>query len=419
MRTFVNFTLTIGAAALLSSCAGSQPPIGAPGAMPQTALNAHHNASALSHYGILYSFGGTGDDGKNPYSGFIDVDGILYGTTASGGQYNDGSVIEITRTGKERVLYSFDKGAGDGARPLAPLIESRGVFYGITAEGGDSSSDGTVFALTKSGVEHVLYRFEGGEEGSYPDGGLVQLNGVMYGTTLYGGCNGDGCGTVYSIDPAGHERTVFRFNNLSTGLQPMGLVVANGELYGTTEYGGEGNGYAGSGTVFELSTSGKERVLYDFKGYPSDGLLPIARPIFWSGRIYGTTGLGGDGDCEAGCGTVFELTLSGKEKVLYSFQKADGAEPAAPLLVVNGVLYGTTLHGGDESCRASSYGEDGCGTVFELTTSGKQSVLHAFTGPTGDGAAPEASLVSFGGALYGTTSLGGLYNYGAVFRIKP
>lgn len=142
------------------------------------------------------------------------------------------------------------------------------------------------------------------------------------------------------------------------------------------------------------------------KGNP-DGSNPIGSLIDVNGVLYGTTYGGGAN----GLGAVFEVTTSGTERILYSFKgflTGDGADPNASLIDVNGVLYGTTYGGG----------ANGLGTVFEVTTSGTESVLHSFKGASGDGAYPSAGLIDVNGALYGTTQWGGPGNWGTVFKVS-
>ncbi|MGA7246860.1 MAG: choice-of-anchor tandem repeat GloVer-containing protein, partial [Candidatus Cybelea sp.] len=159
-----------------------------------------------------------------------------------------------------------------------------------------------------------------------------------------------------------------------------------------------------------ITPSGRKKVLYDFgaKHFGSDGSSPDAGLIDVGGTLYGTTF---DGGTHAD-GTVFSITLSGTEKVLHSFsfstvfRDSDGVEPSAPLIKVKGTLYGTTVQGG-------AYGG---GTVFSITTAGKEKVLHSFG--NGDGTAPYAGLINVNGTLYGTTQDGGAYNSGTIFALS-
>jgi uncharacterized repeat protein (TIGR03803 family) len=245
-------------------------------------------------------------------------------------------------SGEETVLHSFG-GSGDGEYPEAGLINVNGTLYGTTT-GGGASSNGTVFSITPPGSGTVLYSFKGGKDGEGP-GDLIAVKGTLYGTTSGGGsglCNG-GCGTVYKITTAGTETVLYRFfKHFGTdGRNPRGPLDVNGTLYGTTSYG--------DGTVFKITTSGtKYKSLYSFKG-GTDGAYPEAGLINVNGTLYGTTEFGGGFGCHNVdyCGTIFKVTTSGTEAVLYSFKgKSNGAWPLAGLLDVKGTLYGTTEFGG-------------------------------------------------------------------------
>ena len=246
--------------------------------------------------------------------------------------------------------------------------------------------------------------FSGGRD---PKAGLIDVNGTLYGTTYAGGstaCIG-GCGVVFKITPSGKEKVLYRFDGGNDGANPSAsLLAVKGLLYGTTEYGGE----ADAGTVFEITTTGVEKVLHRFgydgnERYYDDGSNPVASLIDVKGTLYGTTANGGSN----GSGTVFRISTRGKEKVLYSFAiSGDGANPVASLLDVKGALYGTTEHGGD----------GGYGTVFSVSTTGIEKQLHAFSyGP--NGGYPVAALVNVNGTLYGTTAYGGVDQGGTAFSI--
>jgi uncharacterized repeat protein (TIGR03803 family) len=413
VRTFGLSALAIGlCAALLVGCGGSQPPISAPGAMPES-------HTVASSYQVLYSFKGP-PDGESPFANLIDVNGTLYSTTGYGGASADGTVYTITTDGAEQVLYSFGV-LPDGSRPNGGLIDVNGMLYGTTVNGGigylRGRSYGTIFTITPSGSEKVLHAFRDEPDGRHPGPAVIDVGGTLYGTTPEGGhSKGDnrkGDGTVFSITPSGAEKVLHSFGHGNDGSRPAGsLIDVGGTLYGTTANGG---GY-GSGTVFTITTSGAERVLYSFKGMP-DGANPYAGLVDVDGTLYGTTYSGGAyyGDskvaCGAGCGTVYSITTSGNEKVLHSFgHGTDGMMPARSLIEVKGKLYGTTGFGGTHGLDA--------GTVFSISTSGKEKVLHNF-GPSPDGSRPDASLINVGGTLYGTTIDGGTHHDGTVFALTP
>jgi uncharacterized repeat protein (TIGR03803 family) len=162
-------------------------------------------------------------------------------------------------------------------------------------------------------------------------------------------------------------------------------------------------------------------VLHSFGG-SGDGEDPNAALIDVDGTLYGTTLNGGDGSCFHGCGTVFSITTSGKETVLHSFLGApDGFSPYAGLANVRGTLYGTTTYGGNGGCDGV-----GCGIVFSITPSGTETILHTFAGYPSDGGESEAALLDVNGTLYSTTTSGGSVNNehcddgcGSIFAIKP
>ena len=166
-----------------------------------------------------------------------------------------------------------------------------------------------------------------------------------------------------------------------------------------------------------------ETVLHSFASQPGDGNYPDAGLIFdASGNLYGTTASGG----AQYRGAVYELTAAGTEKILYSFgSQPDGSDPYAGLIFDEaGNLYGTTSYGGSYTCTNAYV----CGTVFELTADGTETILHSFGGGYGekaDGTDPQAGLiVDSAGNLYGTTAYGGnlecgAYGCGTVFRLTP
>jgi uncharacterized repeat protein (TIGR03803 family) len=270
--------------------------------------------------------------------------------------------------------------------------------------------------------ETVLYSFGCGTDGCGPSGNLARdSQGNLYGTSADGGC----CGTVFELTPVQgggwSESVLHAFTGGTDGANPYSGVVmdASGNLYGTTDQGGTGSncqgGSDGCGTVFKLTHSGStwtESVLYSFSG-GTDGAGPVAGVVFdKSGNLYGTTHFGGPSS--PGYGIAFELSPSSEgwnEVVLHSFDYTDGAYPNTKLAIDNrGDLYGTTSIGG-------SYEN---GTVFRLAPSQGgwvETTIWEFTPAIGS-AGPNGVIVH-GDVLYGTTLEGGASSVGNVFQLTP
>jgi uncharacterized repeat protein (TIGR03803 family) len=315
----------------------------------------------------LHSFGhgSKGIKGSQPYSGLVDVGGTLHGTTGYGGAFGYGTVFSITTDGMEKLLHSFGKGT-DGKLPSGNLIDVGGTLYGTTENGGtgycrNNEGCGTVFSITTDGTEKVLHSFGKGTDGRFAAAGLTEVNGALYGTTIGGGRHY--LGTVFSITTGGKEKVLHSFGGNPDGAKPAytSLVAVKGTLYGTTESGGP---HHNAGTVFSITKGGSEKVLHNF-GRGADGNFPAGGLIDVGGTLYGTTVSGGAYYCggAGGCGTLFSITTGGKEKVLHSFGNGtDGNGPLDALAFKSGSIFGTTQGGG-------VYGGGSVlgGTVFSLT----------------------------------------------------
>ncbi len=414
-------------------------------------------------YTVLYSFEADFSvmDGTHPLTALIQgSDGNFYGTTLAGGSHNGGTAYQLTPDGKETVLYSFPllkggaaqgpayaslvqagdgnfycttqtgrifqltpagglkqiygfSGYDDGSSANALTLGPDGNLYGTTPDGGGQSYAGTIFRLTTSGEMTVLYAFSHyAGDGAYPHAQLsLGSDGNFYGTTSRGGANDDGL--LFKITPSGTLTNLYSFTtpNVSTATLVEGI---DGKFYGTSSGGAPG------GQAYAVDPVGSSTVFYTFNDFSTDGFQPNAGLALGNdGNLYGTTSQGGT----AGLGTVFRFTPAGALTTLYSFTgtNGDGSAPvSAPVQGSDGNLYGTTPTGGT----------GGVGTVYRLTPAGALTILHSFTGASGEGASPLASLVQGSdGNFYGTTSTGGngVFSnasgtnpgYGTVFRITP
>jgi uncharacterized repeat protein (TIGR03803 family) len=318
----------------------------------------------------LYKFCAQGGspcpDGAQPNSGLVlATNGNFYGTTMNGGANESscgngcGTVYQITSGGKLTTLHSFE--FSDGAAPEVGLIQAaNGLLYGTTSSGG-SGDVGTIFEIETGGSFTSLLSFDG-VNGDYPNARLVQDSlGVLYGTAQE---RSSGAGSVFETNYFGQLNTLYTFHGPDGGGPTGALIQAtDGNFYGTTQAGGPDSG----GTVFKITPAGELTTLYNFCAQSEcrDGSTPIGGLIqATDGNLYGTTYAGGANEtsCNGGCGTIFKITTAGKLTTLYSFcaqaQCADGSAPPEGLVQhTNGSLYGVTYYGGP----------DGLGTIFSLS----------------------------------------------------
>ncbi len=371
--------------------------------------------SPAGTYSLLYSFQ-CSPDGQFPEAGLVrDSSGNLYGTTEAGGQYGNGTVFKLASDGTETVLHSFAGSPSDGDGPIygSLTLDDAGNLYGTTVFGGQFGQ-GVVFRVTTAGAESILHSFcqrSACTDGAEPEGGVARDSaGNLYGTSSLGG---SGWGVIFKRTAGGTYSVIHTFDNsLTDGGDPTSNLTLDslGNLYGTTYEGGA----ASDGTVFEVTATGTERLLYSFKGDPVDGALPVGGGLFEdTSGLYGVTNEGG----AEGFGVLFKLTPGGAESVLLNLSGGAGGKYPIDSLARDaaGNLYGTTLYGGGPGCA------DGCGALFELTTTGREIPLHEFTlNSSSDGASPYGGVIRDpSGNLYGTLRLGGFQACGAVFKYTP
>lgn len=420
-------------------------------------------------YSAIYQFKRSTDitdDGANPSAGVIQgSDGLLYGTTVYGAA-GSGDVFKLTTAGSFTRLYAFTNQTNDGNYPASPLLKaSDGNYYGTTQQGG-ANGYGAVYRLTPAGVYTTIYSFStSGTDGVYPAGPLAQgSDGLLYGATQYGGTSGNG--TIYKLKTDGTGFVTLRsLNGTIDGRYPnSGLIRAsNGSFYGVTQDGQSADGSTGyCGVVFRITAAGAFTALKGFACNSADGSAPNALMQASDGNLYGTTQYGG----ASNAGTVFKLSLSGAFTSLYSFDyysAVTGFSPGQGLVQgTDGLLYGTTAVAGpngggvffkittagaitplygftvgtdgnpsgyqarliqasDGNFYGTSYGggSSNAGTLFRVSPAGTFTLLKTFTGAP-DGANPIASLLQASdGSIYGTATTGGNIGNGEIFRIQP
>jgi uncharacterized repeat protein (TIGR03803 family) len=343
-------------------------------------------------YTDLYNLGSNSGDPETPaWIGLFAQgrDGNLYSTSQGGGTSALGTAFQLTLAGKI-TPWSFDGKGTDGVYPYSGLtLGTDGNFYGTTYEGG-SSGAGTVFKVTSSGKITTLYSFAGFNCCAYA-APIQGLDGNYYGTTSDGG--GEVFGTVYKMTPSGKMTFIYTFGG--TVRYPMALTLGtDGNFYGTFNGGAGASQYGG---VFKITPGGKFTVLYNFKGTP-DGQTPKGAIIQASdGNFYGTTAAGGAN----GFGSIYKMTPAGVLTILHSFSEDDGLgiHPLAGLVqATDGKFYGVA------ASNTSS------GVLFQITSTGKYKVLVNLTNTTGKypGANPQVALYQHtNGTFYGDTDGGG------------
>jgi uncharacterized repeat protein (TIGR03803 family) len=210
---------------------------------------------------------------------------------------------------------------------------------------------------------------------------------------------------VFKVDIQGDETVLYSFTGGADGGTPIGGLLRDSE---ENLYGTTyGGGAVNYGVVFKVSASGEETVLHSFEGGTTDGCAPYGGLVRDGvGNLYGTT----DGCGAYGSGTIFRLSKSGTENVLHSFAGSDGTSPISTLLRdKKGNTYGVTLLGGDSDM----------GVLFKLSRNGKLSVLHSFSGGASDGCYPLGRpSMDRQGSLYGTAQSCGPSNQGVVWKEK-
>ena len=378
-------------------------------------------AAHAQTFSVIHTFNGS--DGATPLAGLTLRGGVLYGTTWSGGM-GQGTVFQLTRSGSNWTSSLLSEFATDGATPEARVqFGPDGHLYGTTVSGG-SQSNGIVFRLTPPlsicktancmWTETAPHRFIGPPDGSQPLGGDMAFDqqGNIYGTTSFGG-GGYSYGVVWKLTPSYTESVIHTFSG-PDGIYPYGgLIIDNkGNLLGTTSMGGANNFGAVYQLTFNPGVGWVQTVLYSFQN-GSDGQGPFGGLLMdASGNLYGATYGGGDG----GGGVVYKLSPSGNGwtfAVLYSLAGTYQCGPQAALSMdAAGNLYGTTLCDG-----ANKFGN-----VFKLTNTVNgwtYTSLHDFSGAN-DGLYPVSNVtIDAGGNLYGTTSGDGNRYSGTVWQITP
>jgi uncharacterized repeat protein (TIGR03803 family) len=346
-----------------------------------------------------------GTNGAAPNSELVLAnDGKFYGTTTLGGQYDSGVLFQMSSTGTVSAMVVFD--STNGANPNAALaVGQDGLLYGSTFNGGTNINGGTLFQFNTNGTLTTLANFNGvsSTDGKRPRAALTaDADGAFYGSTYQGG---SGYGVLFRFYTNGDVVTLTNFSNTNGAFPRVALTWGNdGQLYGVTSLGGTYN----LGTAFCLATNGALQTLVMFNG--TNGAVPNAALTLGNdGLLYGLTSQGG----AYNLGTVFSLATNGALTTLVNFRGPNGAAPNSALALGNdGYFYGMTTQGGNTNLN----GGLGLGTVFRFSTNGSLATLIKFDST--NGALPYGKLIEGpDGDYYGTTSQGGTFDLGTVFKL--
>ena len=386
--------------------------------------------TASQEYVLLHYFADGTVSGEGAYPGplVLAKDATFYGMTAPGGAAGTESNFHLLALGLTSVVSGL--AGASGSTPSGLIQGADGNFYGTTPDGGSAHS-GTIFKATPGGTVTALHTFGDGtisNDGANPQSGVIQgADGNFYGTTQYGGTAN--LGTIFRMDATGHVTILHHFGDGSVandGAQPMAALVqdANGNFYGTTVAGGAPVTDGSIGQQTTTNSIGHGTVfsmtpagavtILHSFGAGNDGRAALAALVDHGGVLYGTTNIGGT----AQLGTLFQITTGGALTVLHNFGDGsvanDGANPVGTLVVVDKAFGGTALFGATQTG-----GTAGEGTVYEFDLSGALTILHSFddVATPNDGQLPTGGLtLGADGNLYGTT-IGGGAGYGTAYAI--
>ena len=367
-------------------------------------------AAAPSYAEVVAMDGASGSHPVAPLT--RGPDGLLYGVASEGGAFGRGSVFRVEADGRTTLLHSFADDGSEGVYPSAGLLlASDGWLYGGTADG--FPDHGSIFRISTAGEFALVHVFTAADHGAHgPAWALVQdEGGSFYGVSL-----GIGWGEVFRMAPDGTLALLHVFEDKADGAWPSGPLLRgrDGTLYGTTSHAHGAQG----GTVFAIGREGRLQTLHTFAsatdGCSPQGSLAEGRDHRIWGMAYFCGPQGAGGETDDGLGTIFSVGPHGDFAVAHVFHYDDplGWEPQGGLVAdAQGTLHGTASGGG------ANLG----GTVFSFSPAGKGRVLHAFAwGSATDGMAPAAAPTLLpDGSLYGTTWIGGATLDGTVYKVSP
>jgi len=339
--------------------------------------------------------------GSVPNGSLAIANNVLYGMTSEGGANSQGCIFKVNTDGTDFVkLFDFS-GFSDGANPYGSVIIAGNTLYGMTFTGGEYNS-GSLFRIHTDGTGFSrLIDFKGAANGAYPYGSLVISDNVLYGMTSSGGAHKKGCLFKINTDSTGYA-DLLDFNGTNGGNPTGSLSISGNALFGMAYTAGNGN----EGIIFKIGTDGQGYTKLSDLGL---GSTPTGTPFMLNNVLFGMTDSGGSEQL----GSAFRINMDGTgyANLLNFGLPGNGAKPQG-LTIVDNVAYGTTYSGGafDAGC------------IFKINTDGTGYVKVFDFNDTLNGATngfyPTGSPVVWQSYIYGTTSYGGTYNSGCIYKIK-
>jgi uncharacterized repeat protein (TIGR03803 family) len=291
-------------------------------------------------YTSLLDFSGT-SDGAGPNGSLIFSGSLLYGMTKMGGANNMGCIFKIKTDGTGYSKMFDFSGLTNGKYPLGSLMLSGNFLYGMTSEGGNAGK-GCIFKISiVNSVFTKLFDFSGTSDGSTPFGSLVMSGNVLYGMTVFGGGNNKGC--IFKINTDGSGFThLHEFSGMTDGEMPYGSLILSGNiLYGMTIEGGANN----EGCIFSINTDGSGySIIFDFNDKMNGAYFPGGSLTLIENILFGMTTVGGT----YGYGSIFQFDAAhdGCSRLLDFNGAGNGNDPHGDLTLSGSALYGMTSFGG-------------------------------------------------------------------------
>jgi uncharacterized repeat protein (TIGR03803 family) len=343
-----------------------------------------------------------GTNGTLPYGSLVQAtDGNFYGAVEAGTYPPSDKIFRVTPSGEITAIYNFcsQPNCADGQYTTAPILGSDGNLYGVSSGGSNYTWTGALYRLTLDGQLTTLYTFcpKANCVGSEIPNGIIQgSDGNFYGTTSEGGAND--AGTIFQVSSSGKFKLLYSFcgGDCAEGDGPLALPMQgnDGNLYGTAQS-------LQGGVVYQLSPSGTYKAIHSFCIPCFGGGNPIFSGLVQdaTGNLYGATIYSAN---SYNSGTVFEITPSNEYKVLHSFAFAGGVAPRAGLTLANdGNLYGVAIN--DDFDSGGNYS-----IIYEVTPAGEFTTLFtSYNLPNGP------ILQGTDGSFYGTTEA-----YWLVFKLS-